>query len=203
MKVICIGRNYAAHVKEFDNVVPEEPIFFLKTDTSIITRNRPFFIPDFFGEIEYETEIVLKINRVGKNIQKKFAHRYFREITTGIDFTARDLQRKCIKNGRPWEMAKAFEGSAPLGKFVHKDRFDDIHNLEFSLRLNDQIVQTGHTRDMVFSFEDLIAYVSRFFTLKMGDLIFTGTPSGVGSVSVGDRLTASIQDKTLLDFQVK
>lgn len=203
MKAICIGRNYAAHAEEFDDVVPEEPIFFLKPDTSIITRNRPFFLPDFSGEIQYETEIVLKINRVGKNIQKKFAQRYFREITTGIDFTARDLQRKCIKNGRPWEVAKAFEGSAPLGKFVHKDRFGDIHNLDFGLQINGKSVQVGNTRDMVYSFEDLIAYVSRFFTLKMGDLIFTGTPSGVGPVSAGDRLTASIQDKTLLDFQVK
>jgi len=203
MKIICIGRNYANHAREFNNDVPEKPIFFLKPDTSIIIRNRPFFYPDFSNDIHYETEIVLKINRLGKNIDRRFAHRYFRELSVGIDFTARDLQRQCKEHGWPWEMAKGFEGSAPLGKFMDKDHFEDIHNLSFGLELNGQVVQSGNTRDLLFSFEELISYVSRFFTLKMGDLIFTGTPAGVGPVHVGDRLSAYIGDKTLLDFRVK
>jgi len=203
MKIICIGRNYADHAREFGNDVPENPIFFLKPDTSVVVRNRPFFYPDFSEDIHYETEIVLKICRLGKNISPRFAHRYYKELTVGIDFTARDLQRECKKNGWPWEIAKGFEGSAPLGKFVHKDKFGDIHNLPFALQLNGHTVQSGNTADLIFSFEDLIAYVSRFFTLKMGDLIFTGTPAGVGPVQVGDRLTAFIEDKKLLDFRVK
>ena len=203
MKIICIGRNYADHAKEFGNDVPEKPIFFLKPDTSVVIRNRPFFYPDFSEDIHYETEIVLRICRLGKNISPRFAHRYYKELTVGIDFTARDLQRECKKNGWPWEIAKGFEGSAPLGKFVHKDKLEDVHNLAFGLRLNDRVVQSGNTADLIFSFEDLIAYVSQFFTLKMGDLIFTGTPAGVGPVKVGDRLTANIEGRTLLDFRVK
>ncbi|MBS3807531.1 MAG: fumarylacetoacetate hydrolase family protein [Bacteroidales bacterium] len=203
MKIICIGRNYADHAREFNNEVPENPIFFLKPDTSIIIRNRPFFHPDFSDDIQYETEIVLKINRLGKNIDRRFAHRYYRELSVGIDFTARDLQRQCKKNGWPWEIAKGFEGSAPLGKFISKDHFEDLRNLPFGLNLNGQVVQSGNTRDLVFSFEDLIAYVSRFFTLKTGDLIFTGTPAGVGPVKIGDRLSAYIHNKTLLDFRVR
>lgn len=203
MKIICIGRNYADHAREFHNDVPEKPIFFLKPDTSIIIRNRPFFYPDFSQDIHYETEIVLKINRLGKNIEPRFAHRYYRELTVGIDFTARDLQRQCKENGWPWEIAKGFEGSAPLGKFIDKEHFEDIRNLPFGLELNGQVVQKGNTRDLVFSFEELIAYVSRYFTLKMGDLIFTGTPAGVGPVKIGDHLSAYIQEKTLLDFRVK
>lgn len=203
MKIICIGRNYADHAREFNNDVPENPIFFLKPDTSVIIRNRPFFYPDFSQDIQYETEIVLKISRLGKNIDPRFAHRYYRELTVGIDFTARDLQRQCKENGWPWEIAKGFEGSAPLGKFISKDNFEDLRNLSFGLDLNQQVVQSGNTGDLVFSFEDLIAYVSRFFTLKMGDLIFTGTPAGVGPVKIGDRLSAYIHDKTLLDFRVK
>jgi 2-keto-4-pentenoate hydratase/2-oxohepta-3-ene-1,7-dioic acid hydratase in catechol pathway len=203
MKIICIGRNYADHAKEFGNDVPDKPIFFLKPDTSVVIRNRPFFYPDFSEDIHFETEIVLKICRLGKNISPRFAHRYYKELTVGIDFTARDLQRECKQNGWPWEIAKGFEGSAPLGKFVHRDKLGDIHNLSFGLRLNDRIVQSGNTADLIFSFEDLIAYVSRFFTLKMGDLIFTGTPAGVGPVQVGDRLTAYMEDRTLLDFRVK
>ncbi|HKL38308.1 MAG TPA: fumarylacetoacetate hydrolase family protein [Bacteroidales bacterium] len=203
MKIICIGRNYADHAREFGNDVPENPIFFLKPDTSLVIRNRPFFYPDFSEDIHFETEIVLKICRLGKNISPRFAHRYYKELTVGIDFTARDLQRECKKNGWPWEIAKGFEGSAPLGKFVHKDKIGDVHNLSFGLYLNDRIVQSGNTADLIFSFEDLIAYVSRFFTLKMGDLIFTGTPAGVGPVQVGDRLTAYAEDRTLLDFRIK
>lgn len=203
MKIICIGRNYADHAKEFGNDVPEQPVFFLKPDTSIIVKNRPFFYPDFSDEINYETEVVIKINRLGKNIHKKHAHRYFKELTVGIDLTARDLQRKCKKNGEPWEIAKGFEGSAPLGKFVNKERFEDIHNLNFGLQVNGENRQSGNTKDMIFTFEELISYISRFFTLKMGDLIFTGTPVGVGPVHIEDRLTAYIEDKTLLDFRIK
>lgn len=203
MKIICIGRNYADHAKEFGNKVPDKPVFFLKPDTSIIIRNRPFFYPDFSDEIHYETEIVLKINRLGKNISKKFAHRYYKEVTVGIDLTARELQRKCKKNGEPWEIAKGFEGSAPLGKFVNKEKFEDIYNLNFGLYINGESKQSGNTKDMIFNYEDLISYISRFFTLKMGDLIFTGTPVGVGPVHIEDRLTAYIEDRTLLDFRIK
>lgn len=203
MKIICIGRNYADHAKEFGNKVPDKPVFFLKPDTSIIIRNRPFFYPDFSDEIHYETEIVLKINRLGKNISKKFAHRYYKEVTVGIDLTARDLQRKCKKNGEPWEIAKGFEGSAPLGKFVNKEKFEDIYNLNFGLYINGESKQSGNTKDMIFNYEDLISCISRFFTLKMGDLIFTGTPVGVGPVHIEDRLTAYIEDRTLLDFRIK
>ncbi|MFP4046762.1 MAG: fumarylacetoacetate hydrolase family protein [Bacteroidales bacterium] len=203
MKIICIGRNYAEHASELGNAVPEKPIFFFKPDTSIIRKNRPFFYPDFSDEIHYETEIVLKINRLGKNIQKKYASRYFDELTVGIDFTARDLQRKAKEKGHPWEIAKAFEGSAPIGKFVNIKKFQDIYNLDFQLKVNDQIAQHGNTKDLIFSFDHLISYVSKFITLKIGDLLFTGTPAGVGPVAIGDRLTASVENKTLLDFYVK
>ncbi|MFP3860470.1 MAG: fumarylacetoacetate hydrolase family protein [Bacteroidales bacterium] len=203
MKIICIGRNYAEHASELGNAVPEKPIFFFKPDTSIIRKNRPFFYPDFSDEIHYETEIVLKINRLGKNIQKKYASRYFDELTVGIDFTARDLQREAKEKGHPWEIAKAFEGSAPIGKFVNIKKFQDINNLDFQLKVNDQIAQQGNTKDLIFSFDHLISYVSKFITLKIGDLLFTGTPAGVGPVAIGDRLTASVENKTLLDFYVK
>ncbi|MFP4526029.1 MAG: fumarylacetoacetate hydrolase family protein [Bacteroidales bacterium] len=203
MKIICIGRNYAEHASELGNAVPEKPIFFFKPDTSIIRKNRPFFYPDFSDEIHYETEIVLKINRLGKNIQEKYASRYFDELTVGIDFTARDLQREAKEKGHPWEIAKAFEGSAPIGKFVNIKKFQDINNLDFQLKVNDQIAQQGNTKDLIFSFDHLISYVSKFITLKIGDLLFTGTPAGVGPVAIGDRLTASVENKTLLDFYVK
>ncbi len=203
MKIICIGRNYAEHAKEFGDEVPDKPVFFLKPDTSLIIRNRPFFYPGFSDEIHYETEIVLKINRLGKNISKKFAHRYYKEMTVGIDLTARDIQRECKKHGHPWEIAKAFEGSAPLGKFVNKERFGDIYNLNFGLQINGDVRQSGNTKDLIFDFEDLISYISSFFTLKMGDLIFTGTPAGVGPVQIEDRLTAYIEDRILLDFRIK
>jgi len=203
MKVICIGRNYAEHAKEFGNKVPEEPIFFYKPDISIITRNRPFFYPDFSSDIQYETEIVLEISRLGKHIEERFAHRYYNEITIGIDLTARDLQKKCKKNGHPWEIAKGFDGSAPLGKFVNKTDFPDIYNLNFSLTKNDEVVQKGNTEDLIFNFEQLISYISQFITLKIGDLIFTGTPAGVGPVAINDRLTGAIEDQTLIDFHIK
>jgi acylpyruvate hydrolase len=203
MKIIAIGRNYVDHAKELNNPVPKEPMFFMKPETAIIRDNKPFFYPDFSQEVHYETEIVLKINRLGKNIEEKFADRYFDEIGLGVDFTARDIQRKCQESGKPWEMAKAFDGSAPLGDFVDKNTFPDINNLNFSLRLNGDMVQQGNTKDMIFNFNVLIAYVSKFVTLKIGDLIFTGTPVGVGPVKINDHLVGFIEDKKFFDFQVK
>ncbi len=203
MKIICIARNYKEHIEELHNSLKGEPIFFLKPDSSLILNNKPFFLPDFSNEVHYEVEIVLKIKNVGKNISKKYAYRYFDEITVGIDFTARDLQRKCAQEGNPWEIAKAFDRSAPVGKFVRKEMFEDIHNLNFKLEKNGQIVQQGNTSNMIFSFYDIIEYVSKFITLKTGDLIFTGTPKGVGPVNINDHLVAYIEDIPLLDFYVK
>jgi acylpyruvate hydrolase len=203
MKIIAIGRNYIDHAKELNNPVPKEPMFFMKPETAIIRDNKPFFYPDFSTEVHYETEIVIKINRLGKNIEERFAHRYFNEIGLGIDFTARDLQRICQEKGKPWEMAKSFDGSAPLGLFVDKNTFNDINNLNFSLQINGNTIQQGNTKDMIFNFNVLIAYVSKFVTLKIGDLIFTGTPVGVGPVKIGDRLAGFIEDKVFFDFPVK
>ncbi len=203
MKVIAIGRNYIDHAKELNNPVPQKPVFFLKPETAILQKNKPFYIPDFSKEIHYECEIVVKINRVGKNIAKQFAHRYYQDIGIGIDFTARDLQRDCKSRGLPWEIAKAFDNSAPIGKFVDKSQFESINNINFGLDINDKTVQKGNTSDMIFDIDTLVAYVSQFFTLKMGDLIFTGTPAGVGPVKIGDRLIASIEGQTLLNFEIK
>ncbi|MFN8255809.1 MAG: fumarylacetoacetate hydrolase family protein [Bacteroidales bacterium] len=203
MKIVAIGRNYIEHAKELNNPIPKEPMFFMKPETSIIKNNKPFYYPDFSNEIHYETEIVLVINKVGKNIEAKYAHRYYDEIALGIDFTARDLQQVCKEKGKPWEMAKAFDGSAPISKTVEKGKFPDLNNLRFSLDINGNNVQQGNTRDMIFSFDVLIEYVSRFVTLKIGDLIFTGTPAGVGPVKKGDRLTGKIEDEILLDFYVR
>jgi len=194
MKIICIGRNYSEHVKELSNQLPTEPVFFMKPDTSIITGNKPFFLPDFSNDIHHEVEIVLKICKVGKTISEKFASRYFDEIGIGIDFTARDLQAKAKEKGLPWEIAKAFEGSAPLGKFIPKKEINDIKNINFHLEKNG---------NMIFSFEKIISYVSRFFPLKTGDLIFTGTPAGVGPVTIGDHLQAYIENQLMLDFKIK
>ncbi|MBN2610686.1 MAG: fumarylacetoacetate hydrolase family protein [Bacteroidales bacterium] len=203
MKIICIGRNYSEHARELNNAVPAEPVFFMKPDSALILNNQPFFLPDFSNEIHYEAEIVIKINRLGKNIDKKFAHRYYEEIGIGIDFTARDLQRKQAEAGKPWEIAKAFDGSAPLGKFIKRDKLPDYNAISFRLEKNGAIVQKGNTRDMIFSFEEIIAYVSKFLTLKIGDLIYTGTPAGVGPVKTGDRLEAFIEDMPMLSFTVK
>ncbi len=203
MKIIAVGRNYVDHAKELNNPVPTEPVVFLMPDTCILNNNKPFFYPDFSRDIHYEVELVIKINRVGKNIQAKFAHRYFEEITVGIDFTARDLQTKAKEKGLPWEKAKAFDGSAPVGEFVKLEDLQNKESIPFALDLNGERVQSGNSAEMIFSFAEIIAYVSQFFSLKMGDLIFTGTPAGVGPVKIGDRLTASIDGKTLLDFDVK
>jgi acylpyruvate hydrolase len=203
MKIIAIGRNYIDHARELHNPVPSEPVFFMKPDTALVKGNKPFFYPDFTHNLHYETEIVLKISRVGKNIAEKFAHRYYSEIGIGIDFTARDIQDNCKEKGLPWEIAKAFDGSAPIGIFVAKENFTDIYNLNFRLDLNGQTVQQGNSKDLIFSFEKIIAHVSEYITVRMGDLIFTGTPAGVGPVKIGDRLQAYIEDKLLLDFYVR
>ncbi len=203
MKIICIAKNYAAHARELKDTIPVEPVFFLKPDTSVLRRNRPFYYPDFSDEIHYEAEIVLKINRLGKNIAEEFAHRYFQEIGIGIDLTARDLQKKCREESLPWEISKAFESSAPINKFVNKNQFKDLDNVNFGLSINNKRVQQGNTKNMIFGFNRLIAYVSRFFTLKTGDIIFTGTPEGIGPVNKGDHLQADIENEVLLDFMIK
>jgi 2-keto-4-pentenoate hydratase/2-oxohepta-3-ene-1,7-dioic acid hydratase in catechol pathway len=203
MKIICIGRNYADHARELNNPLPAVPVFFMKPESSVIINNNPFFYPDFSQEIHYETEIILKIMKLGKNIEKQFAHRYYQEIGIGIDFTARDLQRQCIKDGKPWEIAKAFDGSAVLGKFIPKEKLPHAEAVSFQLDLNGQTVQKGNTGDMIFSFGDIIAFVSKYVTLKTGDLIYTGTPAGVGPVKIGDHLVASIEGQVMLDFWVK
>ena len=203
MKIIAIGRNYIEHAKELNNPVPKEPMFFMKPETALIRNNKPFFYPDFSKEIHYETEIVFKICKLGKNIEPKFANRYFQEIGIGIDFTARDLQKKCKENGKPWEIAKSFDGSAPISKFIPKTYFPDLNNLEFSLDKNGETVQEGNTKNMIFNFDAIIAYISKFVTLKIGDLVFTGTPAGVGEIKIGDKLSASINNKLMLDFKIK
>jgi len=203
MKIICIGRNYVDHAKELNNPVPKKPVFFLKPDSSIIRKNKPFFLPDFSEDVHFEVELVLKISKLGKCINERFAHRYYQEIGIGIDFTARDLQSECKKKGLPWEIAKAFEGSAPLGKFIKKEDLGAMDSIPFRLELNQKTVQKSHSGEMIFSFDQLIAYLSQFFPLKTGDLIFTGTPAGVGPVQKNDHLKAYIGDQLLLDFKVK
>jgi len=203
MKIICVGLNYMDHIKEMKNKIPEVPVFFLKPDTSIVRNNNPFFYPEFTNDLQYELEVVIKVNRLGRNISEKFAHRYYNEIGLGIDFTARDLQRLCKETGMPWEVAKAFDGSAPISDFVPKENFSNLKNLSFRLEKNDEVVQKGNTNDMIFHFDSIISYVSRFITLRTGDLIFTGTPSGVGPVKIGDRLKAYLGDELMLDFFIK
>ncbi|MBO4654133.1 MAG: fumarylacetoacetate hydrolase family protein [Bacteroidales bacterium] len=203
MKIICVGKNYLKHIQELDRQRPSEPVFFLKPDSSIIIRNRPFFLPDFSEEIHHEVELIFRICKVGKCIQPKFAHTYYDAIGLGIDFTARDLQRKCVAEGNPWEIAKAFDGSAVISKFVEKEHFANLKNLDFKLLLNNQCVQHGNSADMLFSIDDIICHVSKFMTLKIGDVIFTGTPEGVGKVAINDRLQAFIGEEKFLDFKIK
>lgn len=204
MKIICVGLNYKGHIKEMDRVQTTDPHVFLKPDSAIVKNNKPFFIPDFNSEIFYEAEIVLSISKVGKHISPRFAHRYFDKITLGIDFTARDLQLRLSKKDiLPWAIAKGFDGSAPIGRFIPVSKIQDINNISFSLQKNDKTVQEGESSDMIFNFSDIISYVSRFFTLKTGDLIFTGTPPGVGPVARNDRLTAYLEGEKVLDFNIK
>jgi acylpyruvate hydrolase len=203
MKIICIGRNYVEHANELKNKIPEEPLFFIKPDTALLRNNNSFFIPDFSKEIHYEVEIILKINRLGKTIQKKYADRYYDSVGIGIDFTARDIQKKCIEKGLPWELAKAFDYSAAVSKFVPKAEFKDLYSLDFRLEINSKTVQQGNTSKMIFNFNELISHVSKYITFRTGDLMFTGTPSGVGPVKAGDRLKAYIENKLMLDFFIK
>jgi len=203
MKIIAIGRNYIDHAKELNNPLPKEPIFFLMPDTALLRNNQPFFYPDFSNNIHFEVEIVVKMDRLGKNIASKFANRYYKEIGVGIDFTARDLQQKCKQNGLPWEISKSFDGAAPISKFISLDKFEDINNINFRLELNGELVQKANTSEMIFNVDDLISHVSKYMMIKIGDLLFTGTPSGVGPVKIGDRLTAYIEDEKMLDFIVK
>ncbi|HRH03057.1 MAG TPA: fumarylacetoacetate hydrolase family protein [Bacteroidia bacterium] len=203
MKIICIGRNYGAHAKELKNEIPDEPVFFLKPDTALLKDGQAFYLPDFSKEIHHEIELVLQICKNGKNISEKFASSYYEKIAVGIDFTARDVQQQCKEKGLPWEKAKAFDNSAPIGEFISKSELKNIENLDFQLTINGEVRQKGNSKDMLFSFEKIIAYVSRFITLKQGDLIYTGTPAGVGAVAIGDKLVGYIGDKKLLSFEVK
>ncbi|WP_204346179.1 fumarylacetoacetate hydrolase family protein [Psychroserpens algicola] len=203
MKLICIGRNYTEHIKELDNEKPSDPVVFLKPDTSILLKKQPFFIPDFSDDVHYEVEVLVKINKVGKHIAKKFAHKYYDQIGLGIDFTARDLQSKLKAKGLPWEKAKAFDGAAVIGDWLPKSDFENVDDIHFSLHKNDTVVQSGNTRLMLWKIDELIEYVSKYFTLKIGDIIFTGTPSGVGKVIANDKLKGYIEDKQLFSITVK
>lgn len=204
MKIICVGRNYAAHAKELNNAVEEEPVIFLKPETAMIPAKQPFFLPSFSEDVHYETELVIRINKVGKNIEEKFAHRYYDEITLGIDFTARDLQQKLKMKGLPWELAKGFDGSAPVGQFQPLQKFGkNINDLRFRMLLNGEVKQTGHTADMIFNVDRIISFVSGFYTLKIGDLIFTGTPQGVGPVKAGDVIEAILEEESVLSVKIR
>lgn len=203
MKIIAVGRNYAEHIRELGNEQPDDPVIFLKPETAIPLRNEPFFYPDFSQDVHHEVEVLVRINRVGKNIDEKFAHKYYDEIGVGIDFTARDLQSKLKAKGLPWELAKAFNGSAPVSGFVPKTDFPDLQNLNVRLEVNGETRQQGNTSLMLFKIDYLIAFVSRYFLLQQGDILFTGTPKGVGPVQVGDRLTAYLEDRKMLEIDVK
>lgn len=203
MKIICIGLNYKRHAMEMGRPFPDEPVVFMKPDSSILKNNKPFFLPDFSSEIHYETEVVVKISKLGKSIEPKFAPRYYDEVTVGIDITARDLQTKLSKARLPWEISKCFDGAAPVGKFIPAGTFHDINSLNFRLEINGSVVQQSNTADMIFGINEIISYVSRFFTLKTGDLIFTGTPAGVGPLRKNDHLVAYLEDTPLLDFMIR
>jgi acylpyruvate hydrolase len=202
MKIICIGRNYAEHAKEMRSEVPTEPVFFMKPETALL-KGSDFYYPDFTKDLHHEVEIVLKVSKNGKHIAEEFAANYYNEIGVGIDFTARDLQMKCKEKGLPWEKAKAFDHSAPVSEFIAKEKFKSLTDLGFDLKINGTERQKGNTKDLLFSFEKVIAYVSKFVTLKTGDLIFTGTPEGVSAVQKGDVLEASIENKKLLTLHIK
>lgn len=201
MKIICIGRNYKAHAEELGNVVPERPMVFMKPPTALLVNNKPFYYPEFSSDIHYELEVVLKICKNGRHVQPEFATSYYKEIALGIDFTARDLQQQCKEKGHPWEIAKAFDHSAVMSPFFTLERSpDDIH---FHLVKNGEVVQRGNTKDLIFSFEDLIVYVSKFFKLQVGDYIFTGTPAGVGPIAIGDKLEGYLEDEKVLECLIK
>lgn len=202
MKIICIGRNYAAHIAELGNERPDRPIIFLKPDTALLKNNAPFYHPDFSQDIHHEVEVLVKIKKEGKSIDPAFAHQYYDEVGLGIDFTARDLQSKLKEKGHPWEIAKGFNSSAPISNFVLKKDLN-LNNTSFRLEKNGEIVQQGNTQMMLWSIDEIIAYVSNFFLLKTGDIVFTGTPEGVGKVSIGDRLVGFLEEEQMFDFEVK
>ena len=203
MKIIAIGRNYIDHAKELNNPVPAEPVVFMKPDTALLREGRAFIHPEFSNDIHYEVELVIKISKEGKHISEKFALNYIESIGIGIDFTARDIQEQCKQKGLPWEIAKAFDGSAPIGEFKSMNQFNDLKNIDFSLYKNNELVQRGNSKDMIFSFEAIISYVSKRFTLKKGDLIFTGTPAGVGKINIGDKFESCIAEEKLLKLEIK
>ncbi len=203
MKIFCIGRNYSEHAKELGNAVPEDPVVFTKPDTALLKNGEPFYLPDFSADVHHEVELVIKINKVGKNIQEKFARNYFSEIGMGIDFTARDVQAKLKAKGLPWDLAKGFDGAAPLGNFIDVSQRESLQEITFGLQKNKVWVQQGNSNDMIFSFEKIIAFVSSYFTLKVGDLIYTGTPAGVGPVAIGDTLEAYLENELALTCEVK
>ena len=203
MKIICIGRNYTKHIEELQNEKPKEPVIFLKPDSAILAKNQPFFIPPFSNDIHYEVEVLVKINKVGKYIDEKFAHKYYDEIGLGIDFTARDLQNQLKDKGLPWEKAKAFDGSAVIGEFFPKEKLGDLLDLNFTLQKNEEIVQNGNTKMMLWKVDELISYVSQFFTLKKGDIIFTGTPEGVGKVKENDVLIGIVSGEKAFEVKIK
>lgn len=205
MKIFAVGMNYAEHNKELDHtfLIPEEPVIFLKPDSALLKDGKPFFIPDFSSEVHYETELVVRISRLGKNVSERFAHRYYDALTVGIDFTARDLQRKLREKGYPWEIAKGFDGSAVVGDFLPVEQFSDVQQVSFRLDIDGVCVQKGCSADMLFCVDKLIAWISKFYTLKIGDLLYTGTPVGVGPVSIGQHLQGYLEDKKVLDFYVR
>ncbi|MCX2739853.1 fumarylacetoacetate hydrolase family protein [Pontibacter anaerobius] len=203
MKILAIGRNYADHIAELKNEVPDEPVIFFKPDTAVLRNNEPFYYPEYSNDIHHEVELILRISREGKNIEKKFAHKYYDAIGLGIDFTARDIQAKAKSKGLPWTLAKGFNGSAPVSEFLPLSDFPDLRNINFRLEVNGETKQQGNSKMMMNDFDDIIAYISKFITLKKGDIIYTGTPEGVGPVKIGDRLEGYVEDKKLLDFEVK
>ena len=203
MKLICIGRNYTKHIEELENEKPKDPVVFLKPDTAVLLKKQPFFIPDFSNDVHHEVEILIKINKVGKHIDRKFAYKYYDEIGLGIDFTARDLQSQLKSKGLPWEKAKAFDGAAVIGKWLPKTNFKNVNNISFTLHKNDTIVQDGNTNLMLWKIDELIEYVSKYFTLKIGDIIFTGTPAGVGKVVANDKLKGFIENEEMFSITVK
>ena len=203
MKIICVGRNYNDHILELGNKKPQEIMFFLKPETAIPQKKQPFFIPDFSSDIHHEIEIVIKINKTGKHIQKKFAHTYYDELTLGIDFTARDVQDKLKKQGQPWEKAKSFDGSAPVGRFINKNTIQNMDDINFKLIVNNEMRQSGNVKNMIFSINEIISYVSSFITLKKGDLIFTGTPSGVSKIQKEDVLEGYLENQKIIQIIIK
>ena len=203
MKIICIGRNYTEHIEELQNERPTEPVIFIKPDSAVLPKEQDFYIPEFSKDVHFELEVIVKINKVGKHIAQKFAHKYYSEISLGIDFTARDLQQQLKAKGLPWEKAKGFDGAAVIGRWVSKSRFKDLNNLNFMLKKNKEIVQNSNTSLMLWKIDEIIAYVSKFFMLKKGDLIFTGTPAGVGKIKANDYLTGILENEELLSVKIK